>query len=91
MIEKLRYIVFLIDSKIKDHDGKVFCSYEDAKIFIHDTLNENYADKAIIGIFVIDDHAKEMRITNIESIGFNGDKKNTNQLKLFQPYESTTL
>jgi hypothetical protein len=91
MNEKLRYIAFLIDTKIKDHDGKVFCSYDDAKIFIHDILTEKYADKAIIGVFKIDENSREMLITSIETIGFNGDKKNAAQLNLFKAYESTPL
>jgi hypothetical protein len=33
-IEAIRYIVFLIDSKIKQHDGKVFVSLDEAREYI---------------------------------------------------------
>lgn len=80
----LRYILFLIDSKIKDHDGKIFCSYSDAKEYANDCIKENYADKAVIGIFYLNSQAKEMLITMVETIGFVGDKKNVAQLELFK-------
>ncbi len=76
------YIVIVIDSKYKDHDGKVFSGYADAKQFAAEIISENYADKAVIGMFVFDG-TKEMNIRMIETIGFTGDKKNVNQLNLF--------
>lgn len=80
-----RYIVFLINSKIKEHDGKIFISYPDAKQYTADAINDNYADKAVIGMFSIDMQHKEMLISMVETIGFAGDKKNTTQLQLFKP------
>lgn len=38
MSENIRYILFLIDSKIKDHDGKIFCSLRDAREYAKDTI-----------------------------------------------------
>lgn len=82
---KCHYIVFLIDSKIKDHDGKVFSGYADAKSFVAELLSDkNYADKAVIGQFIFDPNTKEMYIGMIETIGFTGDKKAINQLDLFK-------
>jgi hypothetical protein len=83
-VKSLRYIIFLIDSKIKDHDGKVFCSYLDAKEYARDCMEDNYADKAVIGMFHMDPNHREMLISMVETIGFTGDKKNINQLKLFK-------
>jgi hypothetical protein len=83
-IENLRYIVFLIDSKIKQHDGKIFSSLDDAKSFTYNLLEDNYADKAVIGMFYNDINIKELLITSIYTIGFNGDKKNFRQLQLFK-------
>ena len=80
----LRYILFLIDSKIKQHDGKIFCSYDEAREYASDCINENYSDKAVIGMFCLDPNSKEMLITMVETIGFSGDKKNVNQLQLFR-------
>jgi hypothetical protein len=80
----LRYILFLIDSKIKQHDGKVFVSYDEARQYAADCINENYCDKAVIGMFNLDSNLKEMLITQIDTIGFTGDKKNINQLELFR-------
>lgn len=85
---QLRYIVFLIDSKIKDHSGKVFCSYMEAKEYTHDTIVQNYSDKAVIGMFYMNQNSKDMLITMIETIGFAGDKKRVEQLDLFQQYFS---
>lgn len=83
--QNVRYIVLLIDSKSKDHDGKVFCSYKAAKEYATDCLSGNwFADKAAIGMFVLDAQAQEMNITHVETIGFKGDKKNVNQLQLFK-------
>ena len=82
-VQNLRYIIFLIDSKHKDHDGKIFASYLEAKEFAIDVINDNYADKAVIGMFYMDT-TKEMLITSVETIGFTGDKKNINQLDLFK-------
>lgn len=83
-ITTLRYIVFLIDSKIKDHDGKIFCSYEEARAYVADTISDNYADKAVIGMFSLSND-KELLITKVETIGFQGDKRHVNQLQLFAP------
>jgi hypothetical protein len=83
--EMMKYIVFLIDSKIKEHDGKVFCNYNDAKDFTRECILQKYSEKAIIGMFVFDKSKKEMLISHIESIGFSGDKKDVNQLQLFKP------
>jgi hypothetical protein len=75
-VESLRYILFLIDSKIKQHDGKIFCSYNEAKQYASDCIKDNYSDKAVIGMFNLNAKAKEMLITMVETIGFKGDKKN---------------
>jgi hypothetical protein len=80
----LRYIIFLIDSKIKQHDGIIFCSYDEARQYASDCINENYCDKAVIGMFYNEPNSKQMLITMVETIGFSGDKKNVNQLQLFK-------
>lgn len=82
-ITQLRYIVFLIDSKLKQHDGKVFKSHKDAKDFTRDMFEEKYADKAVIGMFV-EDGSEWCLISLVETIGFKGDKKNVEQLELFK-------
>lgn len=82
--DNARYILFLIDSKIKDHDGKIFCSLQDAREYAKDTINEKYADKAVIGMFVWNSKAKEMLISMVETIGFKNDKTNIAQMELFK-------
>lgn len=82
--ENARYILFLIDSKIKDHDGKIFCCLSDAREYAKDTIKEKYADKAVVGMFVWNQDAREMLITMVETIGFKNDKTNATQLKLFR-------
>lgn len=81
---KPRYIVFLIDSKSKQHDGKVFASYAEAKEYTHDGMKDHYADKAVIGMFKLCPHATEMFISMVDTIGFSGDKKHVHQLELFK-------
>ena len=83
-ISSLRYILFLIDSKIKQHDGKIFCSYNEAREYASDCIKEKYSDKAVIGMFRLDPNSEEMLITMVETIGFSGDKKTINQLQLFR-------
>lgn len=85
-MDQVRYIVFLIDSHIKDHDGKIFCSFNEAKDYAQETITEMYADKAAVGMFVMNSSAKEMLITMVQTIGFKGDKKNASQLDLFKTY-----
>jgi len=79
-----RYIVFLIDSKFKQHDGRIFCSYKEAREYIGDCINENWCNKAVIGLFSLDPNAQEMMISKVETIGFTGDKKHVGQLELFK-------
>lgn len=82
--ESARYILFMLDSKYKDHDGKIFCSYQEAREYASDCLAEEwYCNKAVIGMFTIDTQAREMLITMVETIGFKGDKKRVQQLQLF--------
>jgi len=83
LITNLRYIVFIIDSKYKDHSGKVFCNLQDANVYAKDLLNDNYGDKMMIGMFYEDSQTQEKNITYIKSIGFTGDKKIKNQLSIF--------
>lgn len=84
MANNARYILFLIDSKIKDHDGKIFCSYKEAKQYANDCISENYCDKAVVGMFLMNPDIQEMNISMVETIGFVGDKKSINQLQLFK-------
>jgi hypothetical protein len=83
--DKLRYIVFMIDSKTKDHDGKVFTKHEDAKEYAAAIIDSQYADRAVIGMFYLNEQAREMIITKVETIGFRGDKTKLRQLDLFKP------
>lgn len=83
-VSKLRYIVFLIDSKHKEHDGRVYCSFDDARDAAVRCIDERYCDKAVIGMFVMDQQAEDMTITKVETFGFPGDKKRMDQLDLFK-------
>lgn len=81
-VSNLRYIVMLLDTKSKEHDGKIFASYDEARDFAADYLNDKYVDKVVIGMFY-QSNQREAMITNIETFGFTGDNKNFNQSKLF--------
>jgi hypothetical protein len=78
----LKYIVFVLDSKFEQHDGKVFSSLPDAREFVSDCINEKWGNKMIIGTFVLQD-AREMEIEFIETFGLNTSKKKIEQLNLF--------
>jgi hypothetical protein len=82
-ISEARYIVFLIDTKYKGHHGKVFCLLKDAREYAEDCINDKDADKAVVGMFVWSEMG-DMLISHVETIGFRGDKKRTNQLDLFK-------
>ena len=82
-VEDLRYIVFCLDSKVEYHDGKILHGIQDARNFIQDMINENLADKFILGSFVLSD-SKEINIEFIETFGMKTSKKNLNQLQLFK-------
>lgn len=81
----IRYIVFCIDSKIAQHDGKVFSNLRDAKSFILDCSLDHYCSKFIIGSFTLN-NSKEMNIHLIETFGFNHSVKNINQLSIFDSH-----
>lgn len=49
-VSNLRYIVFLIDSRIKEHDGKIFANYNDAKEYAQYAIKDSYSNKFIIGM-----------------------------------------
>lgn len=69
-VRSLRYILFLIDSKHKEHDGKIFCSHRDALEYAHECIKEKHCDKAVIGMFCINPNAEEMFISMVETIDF---------------------
>lgn len=85
-ITKLRYILSLINSKLKQHDGIIYCSYEEARNYAIECITDNYSDKVVIGMFYLNANSKEMIITKVETIGFPNDKKNVNQLELFKQH-----
>lgn len=79
-----RYVVLCIDTKAKDHEGRVFADLREARRMANEVISEGYADKAVIGMFVLKTDAMEMYVSHVEAIGFQGDKKNIDQLELFK-------
>lgn len=88
----LRYIVFLLDTNsasflssgaIDKHDGKIFCSLDDAKEYAMDAIKDKLCNRFVIGRFLINLNYNIMGITAIETFGFKNDRKNINQLNLF--------
>lgn len=88
-VENLRYIVLLLESKYKDHDGKVFIDLSEAREWCKDVIEEKYADKIVIGMFV-NHNTRQMNISLVETYGFAGDKKDPHQLKLFETFKNET-
>ncbi len=83
LLERFKYIVFLVDCKHKQHDGKVFSSLRDAREFVRKYQEEKWATQFIIGSFLYDQNSPDMNITLIETFGFKNDKKQIEQLTLF--------
>ncbi len=83
-INDLRFIVFLLDRLYaNEHEGIVFTKYADAQKFVADELAEYPNYRVIIASFVENPKAKERYISKVQTFGFKGDKKFTNQTKLF--------
>lgn len=79
----INYIVLLIDSKYKNHDGKVFKSYRMAKEWCRDVIQDGYADKIILGTVSNDSTEEERNIHLIETFGFKKDVTKFEQLAMF--------
>lgn len=91
--QDLRYIVFMLNpntqqyfgnKRINTHDGKIFCSLSDAKEYAVDAIEDNHCTRFAVGVFVLDKQSETMGISSVETFGFRNDKKNINQLDLFQ-------
>jgi hypothetical protein len=83
-ITNFKYIVFLVDSKHKQHDGKVFSDIKSAREYISENWDDIFYSQAVLGSFLFDPQSKELLITHIETIGFSKDAKQANQLDLFK-------
>lgn len=92
-ISNIRYIVFMLNpdvqqytssgAKIETHDGEIFCSLKEAQEYANDAIDDNLCTRFAIGMFHLDAQAQQMGITMIETFGFKNDRKNINQLELF--------
>lgn len=82
----LRYIVFFIDSKYSEHDGKIFTELKETREWCKDAIESQYADKIVIGQFEARAalNFKTAFISMIETYGFRNKKKNYIQLELFK-------
>jgi hypothetical protein len=81
-----RYILMVIDTKHKDHEGRIFADLNEARRMAEQVLGEGYADKAAIGMFVMDPSAYQMHISHVETMGFQSDRTRIAQLELFKPH-----
>lgn len=91
--ENIRYIVMLLNpdtyqymsngERIDTHDGNIFCKLTDAREYACEAVESKLCTRFAIGMFVIDMQAERMNISVVETFGFKNDKKNPNQLSLF--------
>jgi len=81
-VEDLRYIVFVLDSKIEQHDGKVFLLLGDVRKFIIDCLEQKWGSKIIVGSFV-QAYGLSMNIEFIETIGLPASEKKISKMQIF--------
>ena len=77
------FIVFLLDTKNNQHDGKTFLKIKEAREYVKENIDDLYYDKAIIGFSVLSINTRETSITEIETYGFKNSKKKVEQLRLF--------
>lgn len=72
----LRYVVFLMDSKSNDHDGKVFSSIQDVETYIDDAFVDYYCDEVIVASFT-DESSRSQNLNFIKRLkaGKNGFDK----------------
>ncbi|MEI2423175.1 hypothetical protein V6O07_23075 [Arthrospira platensis SPKY2] len=82
--KNMRFIVFLIDSKSKEHDGYIFCKIDTARRYATDCIDEGYCTHAVVGQFYMDKDLEKMNITMVCTYGFRNDKTNIVQLDLFK-------
>jgi hypothetical protein len=81
-VEDLRYIVFVLDSKIEQHDGKVFLYLHDIKKFLTECLEQKWGSKIIIGSFS-EAYGYSRNIEFIETLGLPASVKKIEELKIF--------
>lgn len=79
------FIVFLIDPKHNEHDGRIFRSIDRARDHVTDALKYKYCSKAVIGFAVYDKH-DEMTISQVQAFGFKKNE-NINQLSMFGSFK----
>jgi hypothetical protein len=65
-----RFVVFLLDTKHQEHDGIIVKSIDEARAIAREGADGIEADKAMIGMFLLDPKAEELPIKLIEKIGF---------------------
>jgi hypothetical protein len=92
-ISNIRYIVFMLNpdvqqyttsgAKIETHDGEIFCSLKEAQEYANDAIDDKLCTRFAIGMFVYEPQAQQMSISMVETFGFKNDRKNVNQLEIF--------
>ena len=91
-IKDLRYIVFLITPEfsshlngkhVDKHEGEIFVDLETAQEYANSSVIDGFCSRFIIGVFALEKDAERMGISKIETYGFRNDRKNVNQLDLF--------
>lgn len=90
---KLRFIVMMLTpdtqqytssgARIDTHDGNIFCNIEDTRQYAKDAIDNKQCTRFVIGTFVMDLEKQNMTISLVETFGFKKDKKNVNQLNMF--------
>lgn len=84
--DEIRFIVFALDSRFPtQNDGRIYPKIEQARLFIQESIQEQYADKFIIASFIYRDIEHEFtELKFVEAVGFGKFARNINQLMLFK-------
>jgi hypothetical protein len=83
-ITDLRYIVFCIDSRYKQHEGVIVGSISEARREAQQLLDEYIGTKMILASFLLDPKNPVMYLNEVEVIDSKTSKKKLDQLDLFK-------
>ena len=80
----LRYIVFVIDGRMKQHEGVIVTSLQDARREAQEQLREMQGTKMILASFILDPKNPYMYLHEVEVIDSKTSERKLNQLNLFK-------
>lgn len=78
-LDDLRFVVFILNSKLHNNEGAVFIRLKDAKAYIRENVNTAMGDKYIIASFV----EQKREWADLSDVTLVSKQTKAEQLKLF--------